>query len=257
MLHSSEADVRAAAVEARRALKRLARPAGAFDASRYFRGEPDLGFYNVGTAALRALARSIHLAHHDEWSVDEAMIFADSLIGDRYLEVKSIGIEVLARYRRDFTPRLLPTWKRWLADNHSANWATTDAICGYLIGPLLVQHPQLTERMRRWSRDRSLWVRRASAVSLIPSVRKRIALDLAYDVAQTLHASTEDLIQKAVGWMLREAGKADPVRLERYLRGNLPAIPRTTLRYAIERFSEPTRRALLAATRSQNPATRT
>jgi hypothetical protein len=66
------------------------------------------------------------------------MAFAERLIVDRHLEVKSLGIEVVARYRRDFTPRLLPIWKWWLADNHSANWATTDAICSYLIGPLLV-----------------------------------------------------------------------------------------------------------------------
>ena len=106
----------------------MARPAGHFDASRYFRGGHDLGFYNVGTVAMRALARSIHAAHRDEWSIDDAMACADALIVDRHLEVKSVGIELVARYRRDFTPRLLPKWKRWLAGNHSANWATTDAI---------------------------------------------------------------------------------------------------------------------------------
>ena len=150
---------------------RLARPAGEFDASRYFRGTADLGFYNVGTAAMRGLARSLHADHGEAWSIDEAMAFADTLIADRHLEVKSLGIEVAARYRRQFTPKLLPMWKRWLARNHSANWATTDAICGFLIGPLLVQYPQLTARMRAWSRDPNMWVRRASIVSLIPSVR--------------------------------------------------------------------------------------
>ena len=60
----------------------------------------------------------------------------------------------------------------------------------------------------------------------------------------------EDLIQKAVGWMLREAGKADPARLERYLRQHGPAIPRTTVRYAIERFPPAKRLALLRATRT-------
>ena len=103
--------------------------------------------------------------------------------------------------------------------------------------------------MRQWSRHRSLWVRRASAVSLIPSVRTGLALGLAYDVASALHADDEDLIQKAVGWMLREAGKADAARLERYLRRHGPAIPRTTVRYAIERFAPVKRLALLRATK--------
>jgi 3-methyladenine DNA glycosylase AlkD len=229
----------------------MARPADEFDASRYFRGTTDLGFYNVGTAALRGLARSIHAAHCDEWSVNEAMAFAEMLIADRYLEVKSIGIELVARYRRQFTPKLLPMWKGWLARNHAANWATTDAICGALIGPLLVAHPRLAEQMPAWSRDANMWVRRASIVSLIPSLRKGLALDIAYDIARRLHADTEDLIRKAVGWALREAGKADPVRLERYLRAQGPTIPRTTLRYAIERFAPERRSAILIATRPE------
>jgi 3-methyladenine DNA glycosylase AlkD len=245
-----EADEKAGVV---RALETLSRPAGQFDASRYFRGAGDLGFYNVGTTAMRALARSVYDEHRDEWSIDEAMKLADALIAERYLEAKSVGIEVVARYRRDFTPRLLPAWKRWLANNDSANWATTDSICGALIGPLLVKYPQLALRMRSWARDRNMWVRRASAVSLIPSLRQGLALELAYRIAGRLHPDREDLIQKAVGWMLREAGKADPARLERYLRANGRSIPRTTLRYAIERFPASKRRALLVRTKAKRP----
>ena len=160
-----------------------------------------------------------------------------------------VGIELVARYRRDFAPAHLGVWKCWFVSNYSANWATTDSICGSLIGPLLVRHPELGARMRVWARDRNMWVRRAAAVGLIPSVRRGLALDLGYEIAQRLHADDEDLIQKAVGWMLREAGKVDQPRLERYLRANGASIPRTTLRYAIERFPEPKRRALLASTR--------
>jgi 3-methyladenine DNA glycosylase AlkD len=172
---------------------------------------------------------------------------------DRHLEAKAVGIEVVARYRRDFTPRLLPAWKRWLAENYSANWATTDAICGLLVGPMLLQHGEAAVHMRAWARSRNMWVRRASIVGLIQRARRGESLDLAYEIARRLHADREDLIQKAVGWALREAGKTDMPRLERYLRANGAAIPRTTLRYAIERFPEPKRRALLAATR---PATK-
>jgi 3-methyladenine DNA glycosylase AlkD len=114
---------------------------------------------------------------------------------------------------------------------------------------LLVQHPSLASEMRGWARHRNMWVRRASAVSLIPSVRRGLALDLAYRVARTLHPDPEDLIQKAVGWMLREAGKADARQLEGYLRANGPRIPRTTVRYAIERFPPAKRRALLEITK--------
>lgn len=240
---------RRAAAAAVRSIKALARPAGDFDASRYFRGTRDLGFYNVGTDRMRVVARAIYDDHREAWTVDDAMAFADILVTDRYLEVKFVGIEVVARYRRQFTPRLLERWKTWLASGHSANWATTDAICGTLIGPLLTTHPELRPRMAGWARHKSLWVRRASIVGLLAAARRGESLDLVYDIATQLHPDHEDLIHKAVGWALREAGKTDMPRLERYLLQHGPRISRTTIRYAIERFTAAKRRQLLTRTR--------
>jgi 3-methyladenine DNA glycosylase AlkD len=231
------------------ALRSMARPGNEFDATRYFRGDHGLRFYNAGTANLRSLARAIYTTHRHEWTVDDAMRCADALIRDPYLETKAVGVELLARYRKSFSPKLLQSWKRWLAQNHSANWATTDAVCGVLIGPLLADHPAQIPRMRTWAKHRNMWVRRASAVALIPAIRRGLALDVAYDVAKVLHADKEDLIQKAVGWMLREAGKQDEARLERHLRREGTSIPRTTVRYAIERFPAAKRRVLLERTR--------
>jgi 3-methyladenine DNA glycosylase AlkD len=228
----------------------MARPSGTFDATRYFRGDVDLGFYNVGMLAVRRLARSIYDTHQPDWSVDDAVDFAEILIRDRHLEAKLVGIEVVARYRREFTRRLLMVWKRWLSRGYSANWATTDAICGILIGPLLAAHPDLAGQMRAWARARSLWVRRAAAVSLTAFARKGKSLDLAYDIALALHPDREDLIHKGVGWLLREAGKTDARRLERYLRQHGPAIPRTTLRYAIERMPPAKRQEMLRVTKT-------
>jgi len=234
---------------AKRELKRLSRPAGDFDARRYFRGPANMAFYNVGTDRMRALAKEIYRQRRDTWRVDDAMAFAGILIQDRYLEVKAVGIEMVALYKRDFIPELLPVWKGGLAENHSANWATTDSMCGVLIGPLLVRFPDLIPRMHAWSRHRNMWVRRASIVSLLLSIRRGEALDIAYEIAERLHPEKEDLIHKAVGWVLREAGKVDAVRLEAYLRAKASVIPRTTLRYSIERFPDSKRRELLNATR--------
>ncbi len=195
------------------------------------------------------MGRTIARVHRDDWTIEEAVAFAEALIGNRFLEVKGLAIETLACYRRAFTPALLRIWKGWLAADLAANWATTDAMCGSLIGPLLLDRPALVPRVAGWVRHRNLWVRRAAAVSLIPGLRRGRALDAAFGVAAHLHADSDDLIQKAVGWMLREAGKADSRRLERYLRANGSTIPRTTVRYAIERFDRAKRRQLLVATR--------
>ena len=251
--------VAAAARSARRELKTLSRPAGEFDASRYFRGERNFGFLNTGTAPMRTLARAICVAQREHWTVGDAIAFADALMPDKYLEVKNVGLEVLARYRRDFPPSLLARCKTWLARDYSANWATTDTMCGIVIGPLLLKHPQLVPQLRAWAGHKNMWVRRASIVGLLkpmrvgPSTRAgsrarsgQAVLDQVYATARRLHPDPNDLIHKAVGWALREAGKIDPARLERYLRANVRVIPRTTFRYAIERFSETRRKQLLA-----------
>jgi len=194
---------------------------------------------------MRALSRDIYLAQRERWALGDAIAFADRLMPDKYLEAKAVGIEVVSRYRRSFTPALLGWCKRWLASDYSSNWATTDHLCGALIGPLLVRHPHLIPRMRAWSKHRNMWVRRASIVGLLRPMRENQAVDLVYESAARLHPDREDLIQKAVGWALREAGKVNAKRLERYLRANVALIPRTTFRYAIERFPPGDRQRLL------------
>ena len=241
--------VAGAARAAKRELTKLSRPSGEFDASRYFRGERNFGFLNTGTVPMRTLARAICVAQRERWTVDDAIAFADALMQDKYLEVKNVGLEVLARYRRDFPPSLLARCRTWLARDYSANWATTDTMCGLVIGPLLLLHPQLVLKLRAWARHKNIWVRRASIVGLLKPMRVGRTIDQVYGTAKRLHQDPNDLIHKAVGWALREAGKIDSARLERYLRANVRVIPRTTFRYAIERFSDAKRLELLAVAR--------
>lgn len=251
MLHSEKARVAAVARGARRELSKLSKPSGTFDASRYFRGDHDLLFLNVGTACVRRMARDIVSARRGDWTVDHALLFAEELLSDRTLEIKGIAVEVVARFRRQFEPKMLARWKRWLANDYASNWATTDALCGMLIAPLLDRHPELVPEVASWVRHRNLWVRRAAAVSLVAGARRGRHIDVAYDVVAALHDDDADLIQKAVGWLLREAGSTDMARLERYLRAHGAAIPRTTVRYALEKFPAAKRKQLLVATRGE------
>jgi 3-methyladenine DNA glycosylase AlkD len=254
MLHPAEARVsgstspRRAVLAAKASLRRIAR-SPQIDYRHYLRADGPFVFLNTGTVPMRAVATSIYREQRDRWKIGDAIEFASLLMADRCFEFKAVGIEVLARFERHFTPSLLPVLKRWLANGLAANWATTDSLCGALLGSLICRHPGLADRLEPWTRHRSLWVRRASVVGLISSARKGLALDRLYDNAERLHSDDHDLIQKAVGWTLREAGKTDMPRLERYMRDHGPSIPRTTVRYAIERFPDGKRRALLAATR--------
>ncbi|MFQ5752402.1 MAG: DNA alkylation repair protein, partial [bacterium] len=100
-----------------------------------------------------------------------------------------------------------------------------------------------------WRHSQNLWLRRACAVSFVGLARKGEHLETVYEITESLFVDKEDLIQKAIGWLLREAGKTDPKRLTSFLLLHGSRIPRTTLRYAIEKFSEQKRKQILTKTK--------
>ena len=183
------------------------------------------------------------------WSVEDATSCCDHLLRTKYLESKALGVLLLSRYKRLFPKQLISRVEEWLASGCCDNWAACDALSTVVIAPLLARHPELLPRLSRWSRRRSLWLRRAAAVSLTPLCRKGACLDEAYDIATDLLKEHDPLIHKATGWLLRECGKKDSRRLESYLLAHGPQIPRTALRYAIERFPREKRARLLLRTR--------
>jgi 3-methyladenine DNA glycosylase AlkD len=217
----------------------------------YFKRDETVSFFGVATPDVRRMARGVWADHRTRWDVADATAFCDRLIRRPEFEAKAVGVLVLARWHREFPPGLVRRVRGWLRDGHCATWAAVDLVAPALVTPLLARHPSLLAQVTRWTTARSLWVRRAAAVSLVPLARRGEALPEAYGVAEALFTDRHDLIHKAVGWLLREAGKTDAARLEAFLRRHGPAIPRTTLRYAIERFPPARRRQLLSDTRSR------
>jgi 3-methyladenine DNA glycosylase AlkD len=184
------------------------------------------------------------------WDARHATALCDLLIQEPHLEAKGAAVLFLERFARGFTAALFPKVRGWL-DHHSGSWAVVDGMCSSVLAPLLDRFPELVPEVVDWSHSKNLWLRRASAVAFVKAARRGRELDTAYDVAERLFGDKEDLLHKAVGWLLREAGKTDPKRLETFLLDRGPRIPRTSVRYAIERFPAARRAALLAATRGR------
>jgi 3-methyladenine DNA glycosylase AlkD len=174
--------------------------------------------------------------------------FCDILMRDRYIEARSLGVTLLARYTRHFEATLAADAKRWLLTNRCDNWALTDGLSMEILSPLLEKFPPLHKEFAAWTTSPNLWLRRAGVVAFVKPSRKGAHLDTVYRMATSLAVDQEDLMHKACGWLLREAGKADPRRLEQFLLSKGQALPRTTVRYAIERFPETRRRKILART---------
>jgi 3-methyladenine DNA glycosylase AlkD len=245
----SSPEPRHRAHEAVRELTELANPERAAGARAYFKAYDSVEFFGVSSPDTRRLAGEIYREGRD-WTLRDAIRFADTLIVQPQLEAKGVGICVLGRFRSAFDDSLLATAKRWLAES-CHDWASTDNLCSDVLGPLLLDRSHLIPKLRAWRNSRALYVRRASAVALVSLARRGVALDDAYEAALELADDREDLIQKATGWLLREAGKTDPARLETFLRRSGYRLGRTTVRYALERFPPALRKELLDVTRDQ------
>ncbi len=230
-------------------LKALRSKSKAEQGRTYFKPEERIWLYGVDASGMRAVTREVCRDVREHWSQEEAVQFCDLLMHNRYLEPKAVGIDLLTRYKDDFNPKLLTRIKSWLMEGLSENWAITDTLSARLLAPLLARFPEMIDLVKGWTDSKSLWLRRSVAVGLVPFARRGMQLEAVYSVVESLIQDREDLIQKAVGWLLREAGKKDPERLRTFLLTRGPEIPRTAIRYAIERFPLPERKTLLARTR--------
>jgi len=124
------------------------------------------------------------------------------------------------------------------------NWDLVDATAYKILGEYLRTHPKERSVLRKLARSPNLWERRVAIVATFASIVHGEFADT-FRIADVLLGDTHDLVHKAVGWMLREAGKRDRKALEGFLRTRHARMPRTMLRYAIERFPEARRRRYL------------
>lgn len=99
--------------------------------------------------------------------------------------------------------------------------------------------------MKKWPSSKNRWMRRASAVTLIYSARKGTHLDNIFNTANILLLDKDDLVQKGYGWMLKEASKSSLEEVFQYVINNKNKMPRTALRYAIEKMSDKYKKAAM------------
>jgi 3-methyladenine DNA glycosylase AlkD len=229
-------------------LKAQADPERARQVQRYFK--ETVRSFGVPSPAVRDLAKELYGSIKKDWHLAQAIALCDLLFPRPELEAKSVAALILIRYKKEFPLRLFGQVKKWLEQDYLDNWASVDTFCPEVMGVLLANHPQLVTEIKTWPGHPNRWVKRASIVSFLKLTKKEGFLDVIYEQAIKLFPVDDDLIHKANGWVLREAGKRDMARLEKFLLAHGPAIPRTTLRYAIERFPEARRRELLLRTRT-------
>jgi 3-methyladenine DNA glycosylase AlkD len=231
--------------EVRDRIAGLADPEVAAQLSRFFKTGP--GEYGEGDLFVGVRAPDLNRLAKEMKGLDLATIAR--LLASEVHEERMVALKILVVGYRSADPDGRRGLARFYLDNLDGvnNWDLVDVSAPWLLGGELVAE-RLSPTAKRLASSPDLWRRRVAMVSTLGPVRHGV-VDPAIDMAELLLDDREDLIQKALGWVLREVGKRDPGALTRFLDANGARMGRTALRYSIERLPEPRRRHYLESTR--------
>lgn len=223
-------------------LIQLQSPERARASQRYFKtGKGDYGegdiFVGLSNPVLRALAKKyIHLSYPE----------IQEILGSKIHEYRSVALMILTnKYKKAKKDSLEKRriYEFYLKNTRNINnWDLVDISAPHIVGEFTQRDG--TEILMQMAKSESLWERRVAIVATLPLIKKnRFGETLA--ISDMLMKDEHDLIHKAVGWMLREVGKKNVRVLELFLMQRYKEMPRTMLRYAIEKFPEEKRQLYL------------
>lgn len=200
------------------------------EVQRFFKEEvTSRGWY---TQEIRKLARRFTKVLKNDAGLAYLVEVADLLFQGDVLEEKVLAVFLLERETAEFKERDFRLFERWLA--RVSSWADHDSLVHDLIGPMMVGNAKRQARALLWTRSRNRWYRRAAAVSLIRNARRKESFGQIRKVSEALLDDEDDMVQKGLGWLLRETAKADPGTTIPYLMEIGTRAPRLVLRTACE-----------------------
>ena len=212
------------------------------EVQRFFKEEvKSRGWY---TAELRKVALRFRRALVREHGIEYLVRVADQLFRGDILEEKIFAVLLLERNVADLTEQHFRLFAQWL--EKVSSWADHDALVHSLIGPMMVAEPVRTKNSAAWAKSRNRWLRRAAAVALIRGARRKLFFAEVQRVTALLLGDPDDMVQKGVGWLLRETAKADRERTIPFLMSIRERAPRLVLRTACETISPRDKKRVLA-----------
>ncbi|NOR51833.1 MAG: DNA alkylation repair protein [Gammaproteobacteria bacterium] len=228
-------------LEIQRQLRALADPQIAKHSQCFFKtgkgeyGEGDL-FLGVRVPKLRELVKN-----HKKVTVDEAV----ELLQSKYHEERLLALLILVeRFQQGGEELKKEIYMIYLNNSLQINnWDLVDSSADKIVGGYLLNRDR--KRLYVLAKSKTVWERRIAIMATFTFIREGDFTDT-LKISKALLSDSEDLIHKAVGWMLREVGKRDHLIEEEYLKKSYKQMPRTMLRYAIEKFPEKLRKAYLA-----------
>jgi 3-methyladenine DNA glycosylase AlkD len=209
-------------------LRSLGDPDDAAGARRYFKDTGDDEFLGIRAPVLRALSRELQSLPFE---------VLEEMLDSRVHEERSLALLILVRRYRKEPEAVKELYFRKI--DRVNNWDLVDLSARDIVGASGDRAV-----LRELAKSESLWKRRIAVVATQHYIRRK-NFDETLRLAKFLLRDPEDLIHKAVGWMLREVGERDRAVLEAFLAKHAREMPRTMLRYAIEKFPEGERKKWL------------
>lgn len=217
-------------------------PAYRQGALNFFREPVDL--WGVRAPHVKQIARAAY-RELKSWPPAQRDEFATELWRSGKIEEPSVAICVYRRFRKQCAAREFRFFERWI-DRHVTNWANCDGVSSWLLAACLENEPALIRRLPAWTRSRNRWKRRAAIVSLLQEAKQGRQTGAILDIAARLLRDADDMVQKGVGWVLKEAYPKRPREVVAFLKPHAASTPRLVLRIAAEKMAPHDRAVILA-----------
>ncbi len=207
--------------------------------SEYFFKEK-ITVYGIKSATVQKIAKDIFTEIKD---LPKAEIFAmcEKLWQSGYMEESFVACVWSERLSKKFEPADFEIMERWIK-NYVSNWASCDTLCNHTVGDFVMMYPEFISKLKEFAHSENRWVKRAAAVSLIIPARKGLFQKNIFEIADILLLDSDDMVQKGYGWMLKAASQFDQQAVFDYVMSKKAVMPRTSLRYAIEKMPEELRK---------------
>jgi 3-methyladenine DNA glycosylase AlkD len=167
----------------------------------------------------------------------EIFLLCEDLFSSGFMEESFIACNWSYNLNKVYEEKDFLMFENWLK-KYVDNWATCDTLCNHTVGAFIDSFPSYIKELKRWARSDNRWVKRASSVTLIIPARKGKFLNDIFEIADILIKDQDDLVQKGYGWMLKAASESHQKEVFDYVIKNKKTMPRTALRYAIEKMPE-------------------
>ncbi|HUX55879.1 MAG TPA: DNA alkylation repair protein [Bacteroidales bacterium] len=200
---------------------------------RYFK--EDVKLYGIKSATVIRIGKD-HFKNIPDINKQNVFSMCELLWQSGIMEESFIACNWSYNMRNNYEPSDFELFERWV-NIYINNWASCDTFCNHTVGTFIEMYPDFLTSLKIWGTSENRWVKRASAVSLIVPARRGKFLNEIFEIADILHSDKDDMVQKGYGWMLKSASQSHQNEVFEYVMSKKATMPRTSLRYAIEKMT--------------------